>query len=235
MLDYVNPRDGPVLIGEDQWEVAYARDDKEYRPIKALRGSSVEVPVLSRWSPTKEQRLAIADGKDIFLRLLTFGAPLQRIQMFVASDDDTKEIKEVMAIGPSRTSLDSEITHMTCPSRMQQQGPWEYREGLDNWDYSPNGDRICSFCGSLHPKDFMDLVKKSAACEEGVEIEPSDKGYKIYVGRPSVKNASEGGIKFYTWHLPPSEVSPEDDVVFKLAVGNTRKRFEEMMQKNYPK
>jgi hypothetical protein len=232
MIDYIGPKDGPVVPGEELREVIYARDQREYLPLRTLRGSVTEVPVLSRWSPTPEQRQAIVEGKDIFLNLFTFGRPLQPIQMFVASDEDSTEIMQIVGIKPIQTDYGtSEITHMTCRSRMEQQGPWEYREGLDKWEYSPNGDRTCSFCGSLHPEDFMDLVRKAAAGEP-IEVEPSDKTYKIYVGRQSVKNASEGGIKFYTWHLPT--ISDEDRELFAQAVANTRKRFEETMQRNYP-
>jgi len=236
MLSYINPKNGPVLPGEEEREVVYARDQKEYNPLRTLRGAAVEVPVLSRWSPTEEQRMAIYAGKDIFLNLFTFGGPLQPIQMFIGSDGDAIDIKDVIEAGHAKKDTgSSEITHMTCRSRMEQRGPWEYREGLDTWEYSPNGDRICSFCGSLHPDDFMELVRQAAegGAEEVVEIEPSDKSYKIYVGRQSVRNASVGGIKFYTWHLP-SPISDENKALFQQAVDNTRKRFEDMMGRNYP-
>lgn len=36
----------------------------------------------------------------------------------------------------------------------------------------------CSFCGSLHPDRFMELVR------EGWIVGPTDKGYKAYLSRP---------------------------------------------------
>lgn len=90
----------------------------------------------------------------------------------------------------------------TCPSRMQQLGPWERAEGIDRWDFVVN-DLCCSFCGSMHPDRFMELVRESIKPESKVGIEwATGKGYKVYVHRKEVVNSSAGGIKFYMWHLP---------------------------------
>lgn len=59
----------------------------------------------------------------------------------------------------------------TCPRRMQEIGPWEYSEGLDGF----SEDRTCTFCGSLDPGYFMDLI------ESGAAYDPTDKNYKIYL------------------------------------------------------
>jgi len=57
-------------------------------------------------------------------------------------------------------------------------------------------DKVCSFCGSLHPDRVIELVK-----EHGIGIiESITKGYKWYVTRKDVPNASFGGIKYYRWH-----------------------------------
>ncbi len=68
-------------------------------------------------------------------------------------------------------------TH-TCPRRMNEFGPWEREEGLD--EYNSRGGlvgqpRSCSFCGSMPPEDFMEAVRT------GCEIGPTDKSYKLYV------------------------------------------------------
>ena len=89
----------------------------------------------------------------------------------------------------------------TCQSRMAQAGPWQRGENLDWWRHEPNGDRTCSFCGSLHPADWLALLKKMPELE-GAYVHWSDKNYKLYIHRPEIRNASEGGIKFYTWHIP---------------------------------
>lgn len=128
---------------------------------------------------------------------------------------------------------------MTCGSRMRQFGPWEHKEKLDHWDqFKTNKQRVCSFCGSLHFDDFHTLVKLAAtAPEDGdylttVSIELADnKDYKVYVHQPEVRNAHEGGIKFYMWHIPKDDsgnslVTEEQQNEFKEAVRRSNKRFE---------
>lgn len=80
---------------------------------------------------------------------------------------------------------------MQCPRR---------REGVpagapdhDHWLVREKGRRTCSYCGSLHPDDFMELVRA------GVEIGPTDKSYKMYVEGPEAGRIG----KFYTQHLSP--------------------------------
>lgn len=121
---------------------------------------------------------------------------------------------------------------MTCQSRMRQWGPWgpwERAEGLDRWQRHRNGDRVCSFCGSLHLEDFTALVEQALQDGSDVQIEPSDKAYKVYVNRPSVKSAMEGGIKFYTWH-GPSSVTPADAEAYRQAIEKSAGRFKERMR-----
>lgn len=86
----------------------------------------------------------------------------------------------------------------TCPRRMHDFGPWERAENLDTWDEHPglgmSGStyRGCSFCGSLHPNDFM------AAIKAGDIVGPTDKSYKAYI-----KHADQPSdyAKFYYQHL----------------------------------
>lgn len=65
---------------------------------------------------------------------------------------------------------------------------------LDHWrDNAHNtegGKRSCSYCGSIHPDDFMQAVR------DGVEIGPTDKSYKAYMSGPGFNHA-----KFYFQHL----------------------------------
>ena len=138
-----------------------------------------------------------------------------------------------------RELVDSLTEPMTCPSRVREQGPWERKEGLDHWEKfkAAHGNRVCSFCGSLHPDDMFELVKQSAEAPENavdgsvVEIDPSDKSYKIYVRQPGVRNAHEGGIKFYTWHLPHDKdgklvVTQQQQDEYGQAVRRSRDRFD---------
>lgn len=131
---------------------------------------------------------------------------------------------------------------MTCGRRMMEFGPWERKEGLDRWQkFKSNGDRVCSFCGSLHPEDFFRLVGVAAAApatghlREHVSIEPSTKSYKIYVHQPGVRNGHEGGMKFYTHHLPRDGesrilVTPEQNEGYKKAVTIGNQRLNALMQ-----
>jgi hypothetical protein len=86
----------------------------------------------------------------------------------------------------------------TCPRRMSEVGPWKYAENLDSWRHVGN-DRVCSFCGSLHPADFEAVLQRIIS-DERCSVSLSDKGYKIYINRPEVRNASEGAIKYYKQH-----------------------------------
>ncbi len=66
---------------------------------------------------------------------------------------------------------------MNCPRReevpeypgMKKSDVWEKRGGL----------RCCSFCGSLHPDDFMDALEKRRS------IATTSKNYKVYVMLPN--------------------------------------------------
>lgn len=87
MFEYLQPRDGPVVDGLEKHECVYAKDQPEYNPLRTLRGNGPMVPVVSRWTLTKEQREAVAAGADIFLELSTFNQPLQPIRVAVSDGD----------------------------------------------------------------------------------------------------------------------------------------------------
>lgn len=57
-------------------------------------------------------------------------------------------------------------------------------ETPDTW----RSDEICSYCGSMSQAAFF------AAIENGAELGPTDKNYKVYVH-------SDGSEKFYFQHL----------------------------------
>lgn len=74
-----------------------------------------------------------------------------------------------------------------CPRRSELGG----EPGIDTWiDHGAfvsrvlgrllgevkQHDRTCSYCGGLHPDDFIRRV------QEGEEVVPTDKNYKAYVG-----------------------------------------------------
>lgn len=71
--------------------------------------------------------------------------------------------------------------HM-CPRRAEAPGSSRF-PGPDRWTtghglVSQKGEPSCSYCGSLNPDRFMDLVR------DGWMVEPTDKSYKVYLGRP---------------------------------------------------
>lgn len=70
---------------------------------------------------------------------------------------------------------------------------------LDHWRENAHntqgGKHSCSYCGSIHPDEFMQAVR------DGVEIGPTDKNYKAYLSGPGFDNA-----KFYFQHLSEAQM-----------------------------
>ena len=124
-----------------------------------------------------------------------------------------------------------------CPRRSEG---LEITPGPDHWQrFKSNGNRVCSYCGSLHPDDFFAIVKTVADAGPNADwqpvpsIEPSDKSYKIYVRQPSVRNAHEGGIKFYTMHLPEKVIDEQQDD-YQKAVSSSAQRFQRFLNQTKP-
>jgi len=71
-----------------------------------------------------------------------------------------------------------------CPRRVE--APYQITEPPDSWQVRNdsegrglgNGLVCCSYCGSLRPEDFMEMIRR------GYYVAPTDKNYKVYVGRP---------------------------------------------------
>lgn len=86
-MDYLKPKDGPVVEGREAEEVVFAKDQPEYIPLRTLvyetYPGSKDIRVISRWTLTPEQRQAVLDGADIYLTCLTFGRPLQPVTLAV--------------------------------------------------------------------------------------------------------------------------------------------------------
>ena len=98
---------------------------------------------------------------------------------------DRRSAEKIMrqTIAPDRSFL--------CPRR-DEFAPDGIPSGMpktDTW-LREYGYRTCSWCGSMHPEDFMRICRSGSG-----EVGPTDKRYKAYV---------EGGIiraKFYFRHL----------------------------------
>jgi hypothetical protein len=76
-----------------------------------------------------------------------------------------------------------------------------FRNAGQNLDtYEPNHGLIgqprgCSYCGSMHPDDFMEAVRN------GLEIGPTDKSYKVYVkGIPREGDPNEPRVVSHAKH-----------------------------------
>lgn len=98
----------------------------------------------------------------------------------------------------------------TCPRRLNEPGPWEQKEDLDAWRDATdpvNPGPVCSFCGSLKPSRFLELVS------EGWIVEPTMKSYKAYLGEVRYGEPGEplpvvtrGRAKFYFQHLDEKQM-----------------------------
>lgn len=90
-----------------------------------------------------------------------------------------------------------------CPRRVEDGALDRYLrpdlppETPDTWDIREQMHkglraRHCSYCGSLHPDDFMQRIK------EGWQVGATDKSYKAYLGSPEGRSQE---TKFYFQHL----------------------------------
>lgn len=88
---------------------------------------------------------------------------------------------------------------MVCPRRILPLTDVFKLPKEDMW----RGDKTCSYCGSLHPSEFFKAI------EEGLEITPTDKNYKVYVA---------GNKKFYFKHLSVDQQKQFIELINKGAV-----------------
>lgn len=62
----------PVIVGLEDFETRFGEGQPQYQVLPALVSRGPEHAVLSRWEPTPEERLMIANGADIFVSVWTF-------------------------------------------------------------------------------------------------------------------------------------------------------------------
>lgn len=79
----------PVVPGNEEFEVVYAKNDPDYLPLPVLR---TEHAMLSRWRLTDEERAYIAAGGDLFICVLHFGEKLQPIMPIAKSAEEAVKI-----------------------------------------------------------------------------------------------------------------------------------------------
>jgi len=119
----------------------------------------------------------------------------------------------------------------TCPARMNSVGPWECAEGLDRWEFRGQ-DLVCSFCGSMHPARFRELVLLAGQVDSPIQITAGKAG-KFYISQPSVPNATVGGIKFYTYHYEFKEREAQrtaDEVQLRAALQASSEKLARALQ-----
>lgn len=87
--------------------------------------------------------------------------------------------------------------HHVCPENSGR-----YGDKPDSWYIGMDGNRTCSYCGSIHVDDLEKIIEKSKT-DPRYGVSGTTKCYKVYVQQPNVKNAGEGAIKFYGWHGRP--------------------------------
>lgn len=83
-----------------------------------------------------------------------------------------------------------------CPERINHGLiPNDGNEFYDSWN-KLDDDRVCSYCGSIHPNDLAEKIKKEGLRQT---ITPTTKRYKFYITKGYINQG--GVVKFYTWHL----------------------------------
>lgn len=90
------------------------------------------------------------------------------------------------------------------------------------WKTHKDGSRTCTHCGSLHPDDFIDIMDAYIQGQEGFSFSTTTKDYKLYGHRPGVRNAGDGGIKFYSDHIPQNR----DEFMALLELATIRQDYE---------
>ena len=101
--------------------------------------------------------------------------------------------KEFVAVSDQEVQS---LQRQRCPRRGEGPGTFENEPLPDYWSPRQNGDLTCSFCGSLHPDHVISILETQGLSV----ISTTDKSYKWYINRKGIRNAMEGGIKYYRQH-----------------------------------
>lgn len=95
--------------------------------------------------------------------------------------DQEPELRAAWTAAATRVALRTlDEQDLLCPRRTENPGPWRYPDH-DTWTDRAGHSSLgpsCSYCGSLHPDRFLELV------QEGWVVGPTDKGYKAYLTPP---------------------------------------------------
>lgn len=84
----------PIDPGEELGTLrVYGADQPEYQPLpsRVYPGGHV---VLTKWQLSTDERMAILDGANLFLHVLTFGNPLQPVSLWIEGSADDPFLPE---------------------------------------------------------------------------------------------------------------------------------------------
>ena len=70
----------PVIVGFEDLEIVYAKDQPEYLPLPALPYDNGN-GIITHWRLSWKERLRALFVGDLYLRVLTFKKPLQPISL----------------------------------------------------------------------------------------------------------------------------------------------------------
>ena len=79
----------PVVPGSEEFEVVYAKNDKNYKPLPVIR---TENALLTRWTLNDEERQWIANGGDLFIVVMHFGDRLQPLKPIAGTPDEAMQV-----------------------------------------------------------------------------------------------------------------------------------------------
>lgn len=71
-MEIADPRVDPRLVPPGSKAIVIAEHQDEYRDLPSIRTPNGYV--ITRWSPSAEERMAILKGEDIYVTLCSFGA-----------------------------------------------------------------------------------------------------------------------------------------------------------------
>jgi hypothetical protein len=125
-----------------------------------------------------------------------------------------------------------------CPKREENPTSYSSFPNKDKWRVEKNGDLCCSYCGALHPEQFLKFCKvvvDDSDIKKRIEY-ISNKG-KIYIERPTINNAQQGAIKTYNCHIDVwlDTFSKEERVILigqiNAAIDKSKVKYKECFNK----
>ncbi len=134
------------------------------------------------------------------------------------------------------------LEEFMCPLRHQDLVAHFRFPGPDQWRQEPNGDYTCSYCGGMHPEQFLNFCKEVVESTDlKVRIEYIGYKGKFYVERPTVRNAGEGAIKarilhIWQWCAQQGMKEEERDIIIAQineAIKVSEKKFNESFKSLY--